>query len=225
MRAYMYRYWMLISMAAASSGIPPEELAAIAAAAGTTVVTGVAAATRSELDKGKITSERLRLAETVLLQGSFEPRTQALQELQFREMKYRFREQRVYSLLFLVMILLFAAVFLWGGVSLILGVTTAHVVTLLASAIPGVGSALFKYASNIASKQSDDAFKMLAKRVEDMEAAQRRETSIIRIDEQASRDTLSLLEAIKSIVPDATPEQLASIVKGFPTSSEQAKEE
>lgn len=128
----------------------------------------------------------------------------------------RFRESRTYSRLFLLMIALFAVIFLWGGASLILGVTTAHVVTLLASAIPGVGSVLFKYASNVAIKQADEAFKTLAKRVDDAEATDRREAAMIRINEHASRDTLRALEAIKSIAPDATPEQLASIVKELP---------
>ena len=99
------------------------------------------------------------------------------------------------------MIFLFAVAFLWGGVSLILGVTAAHVVTVLASAILGVGSALFKHASNVAVKRSDEAFKTLSTRVENAEALNRREAALARAQKLRSGDTLKTLEAIKSIIP------------------------
>jgi hypothetical protein len=215
---------MLISMAAASPGMSPDDVAGIAVAA-VTMATGIGAATRSELRSEHLHRERVEVA--ARLAGIWQPgtATEALQDLQFKEMRFRFRESRIYSRLFLLMIILFAVVFLSGSVSLILGFTTAHVVTLLASAIPGVGSVLFKYASNVSMKQSDEAFKTLTKRVEDAEAADRREAAITKMNERASRDALKAIEAIKSIVPDATPEQLASIFKDLPATSRATEKE
>jgi hypothetical protein len=223
-----YLYKMLLSISV-NSGIRPEDLLAGLTTATATVTAGVGASIVSERTAEKLQAERLKSAELLLvLSRDLGPGTHQLQHLQIDEMKARFKEARIYQLLFSLMISLFALLFILGGISLVLGITTAHVVTVLASAIPGVGSVLFKYASNVAIKRSDEAFQALSKRVESAEAAERREFALSRIQRLGAGDTLEALEAIKSIVPDATPDQLASILKDLPaitTTHEMASEQ
>jgi hypothetical protein len=200
----------------ASSGAQPEEIAGIAVAA-VAMTAGVSASVISDDAAKRRHHNQLMFAEHLLKHSpQLGVGTEDLQRLQIEEMKSRFKEYRYYSRLYMLMLFLFAVIFLLGGVYLILGVTTAHVLTVLASAIPGVSSALFKYASNAAVKRSDEAFHTLTKRVEDAEAVDRRAAALARVQESRTSDTLEALEAIKSIVPNATPEQLASIVKSLP---------
>jgi len=215
---------MLMSMSG-GPGVRPDDIAGLAAAA-VTMAAGIGAVAVSERAAEKMQAERLaNLARMGALTASLGLGTEELQKLQFREMATRFREARLYSRIFLLMISLFAVVFLWGGVSLILGITAAHVVTVLASAIPGVGSALFKHASNVAVRRSDEAFKTLSRRVEDADAMNRRRAALAKAQELKFGETLNVLETIKSIVPNATPEQLASIMKDLPAITSRTAEE
>jgi hypothetical protein len=201
---------------ASNPGIRPDDVAGLAAAA-VAMAAGIGAAGISEIQEKHLQAKRLEAMSDLMDRTiALGPGTHELQHLQYSEMKARFKEGRIYSYLFLIMIILFAIVFLYGGVSLVLGITAAHVVTVLASAIPGVSSALFKRASNIASKQADEAFKTLSKRVEDAEEYRQRETSLTRVQMFDSAGTLQTLEALKRILPDATPEQLTSIITSMP---------
>jgi hypothetical protein len=198
-------------------GVQPEDIAGLAAAAAT-MAAGIGASAASDTAARKKHAEQLANAAN-LLESDLGVGTNSLQRLQFEEMRARFKESRLYSRLFLLMITLFAIIFLWGGASLILGVTAAHVVTILASAVPAAGSALFKHSSNLALRRSDEAFKTLAKRVEEAEAQSRRESALARTPELEPSDAVVTLEAIKSIVPDATPEELASLINNLHISS------
>ena len=197
-------------------GVHPDDIAGLATAAAA-IVAGIGASVASQRDADERQLGQLRMAsELDRMETRLGPAARKLQDMQHKEMHDRFNEARLYSRLFLLMITLFAVIFLWGSVSLILGITAAHVVTILASAIPGVTSALFKHASNVAVQRSDEAFKELSKRIEDAEALDRREAALASVQELQVGDSLKTLEAIKSIVPNATPGELASIIKDLP---------
>lgn len=131
---------------------------------------------------------------------------------QFDETKSLFRRAKVSFWSFLGVSLGTSAVLLYGAYAAIFGHTEVGIVVALSSAIPGTFSVgLYRIQKSI-DQRADKALHNLDREVERKVITKSMLEYSNEIHSEDSRESIKILAALRSVIPDATPGELASLL-------------